>query len=68
MGSDHVFHIDHVDRKTMQARLGLEYATVANATGLMLAQPPFSDTLLTSLFEFPPAITAYTMLAVEPVL
>jgi len=68
MRSDHVIHIDDIYRKSMQLGLRLEYSAVADATGFMLAQPSFSDTLATTLFEFTPGITANAMLVVKPVL
>ncbi len=68
MGSNHVIHIDDVDRKSMQLGIRLEYAAVTNATGFMLAQPSFGDTLATTLFEFTPGSTVNAMLVVKPVL
>jgi hypothetical protein len=68
MGSDHVIHINDIDRKPMQVGLWFEYAAVTDATGLMLAQPSFGDALATTLFEFTPASTVNAMLVVEPVL
>ena len=68
MGSDHVIHVDDVDRKSMQFRVWFEYAAVTDATGFMLAQPSFSDTLATTLFEFTPGSTVNAMLVVKPVL
>jgi hypothetical protein len=68
MGSDHVIHVDDVDRKPMQFRLRFEYAAVTNATSFMLAQPPFGDTLATTLLKFTPGSTVNAMLAVKPVL
>ena len=52
----------------MQLRLWFEYAAVTDATGFMLAQPSFSDTLATTLFELTPGSTANAMLMVKPVL
>jgi hypothetical protein len=68
MGSDHVFHIDDIDRKSLQPGLRFEYAAVTDATGFMLAQPSFSDTLATTLFEFTPGSTVNAMLVVKPIL
>ena len=68
MGSDHVIHVDDVDRKSMQFRVWFECAAVTDATGFMLAQPSFSDTLATTLFEFTPGSTVNAMLVVKPVL
>jgi hypothetical protein len=63
-----VFHVDHVDGKTMQVIRRLEDASVANATSLTVAQPPLCHAGLAGGPERTVGDACHPMLGIQPIL
>ena len=61
-----VFHVDHVDRETVQVFGGFEDAAVAQAAAFVFTQPTLGHTFFAGGFEVAVGVGVDAKVAVEP--